>query len=308
MRISIIGGTGLVGPYLLQEIFANIDNAQISTLTRSGQPYFTETAFQGDRQNPAHLKHVLDKAAPDILIDMVPFTCGNAEITANIINNQNQSLPVIAISSIDVYAAYAKIHKTENVDYQNCPLTEDMTLREELGPEGESYNKLDVEKIYLDSLENVTLMRLPATYGWPDTRRIANYLDPMLAGQDQIEIPKQRAHWKFSRCLHKNAAYAIFMALQAAQTGQHIYNVAEAEALTEQEWCQKIAAFCGWQGQIKFSNDTEDVDLKQDFYVSTQKIRDEIGFTEKYDPDEGLADTIKAYAYQKLPQPYKQSY
>lgn len=304
----MIGGTGLVGPYAMQEIFAGFKKAEITTITRSGQAYFTETAIKCDRNDNTQLQSILEQAKPDFLIDMIPFTVDDAKTTSSLIKKLDFNLPVIAISSIDIYSAYARIHGTENVGYQSCPIKEDMALREKLGAEGAVYNKLEIEKIYQDALPNITILRLPATYGWPDKRRIDYYLDPMLAGDEVIKIPRIRSKWKFSRCLHKNAAFAVFKALEANQIGHHIYNVAEETAYSDLEWCQKIAKYAGWNGEIIISDEAEDMDLEQDFYVSTQKIRDEIGFTEKYCPDEGLAETIKLYSYEKQKKQYEQCY
>lgn len=309
MKVLVIGGTGLVGPYAMQEIGSGLPNSEICTVTRSGKKYFTERAFKADRNDRTEFERILKDVSPDCVIDMIPFTVDDAQNTSSIISRIHPDMRVIAISSIDIYSAYAKLHGTENVDYQPCPITEDMALRKTLGAEGEKYDKLAVERIYLEALANVTILRLPATYGWPDKQRINYYLDPMLDGQNEIEIPRESADWKFSRCLHKNAGFAIFRALETNQKGHHIYNVAEAETHTEFEWCKKIAALCGWQGKITVSDKAlETVDLQQNFYVSTKKIRNEINFTEKYSPDDGLAEAIKLYAYHRLEAPYKQCY
>lgn len=309
MRVLIIGGTGLIGPSLIQEISAGFPKAQIFTVTRSGKSFFTEHSLKADRSQAAKMETVIKNVAPDILIDMVPFTAENAALTATQVRKINPDLPVIALSSIDVYAAYAKLHGTEEIDYQPCPINETMALRQNLGVEGKAYDKLDVERIYRETLENVTILRLPATYGWPDSSRIAHFLDPMLDRQRTITMSPKRANWKFSRCLNKNAAHAIFLSLEAEQKGLHIYNVAEETPHTEQDWCRKIAKYCCWYGKIGLIDDpAETLDFDQDFFVSTDKIRTELGYTEKYDPDEGLADTIRLYAHQRFQTPYKPSY
>lgn len=309
MKVLIIGGTGLIGPSVMQELYAAFKNVQISTITRSGKSLFTEQSFKANRSDESQMAKILTEATPDILIDMIPFTAQDTTTTAKQILQTMPDLPVIAISSIDVYAAYAKLHRTEDINYQPCPITEDMALRQTLGAEGDKYDKLNVERIYQQTLKNVTIVRLPATYGWPDTSRIASHLDPMLAGEKSISMPKTLANWKFSRCLNKNAAHAIFKVVEANQKGHHTYNVAEKTPHTEQGWCQKIAHLCGWNGQIILSDDPGNApDFKQDLYVSTKKIRTELSFSEKYDPDHGLADTIKLYAEKRFPTDYKQSY
>ncbi|MEH6526530.1 MAG: NAD-dependent epimerase/dehydratase family protein [Sneathiella sp.] len=309
MKILFIGGTGLIGPHAIQEIYSDLPDSEINTVTRNGRSYFTERAFKADRNDSAELERIIEEVSPDYLIDMIPFTTQDASNTSSLVQRINPSMPVIVISSIDVYSAYAKIHRTEDVEYQQCPIAEDMALRTALGIEGQKYDKLNVERTYLNVLSNVTILRLPAIYGWPDKRRTSNYLDAMLDGHNEIEIPRQKADWKFSRCLHKNAAYAIFKVIEANQKGHHYYNVAEERPYSDLEWCKKIAVLCGWKGQIIVSDSpTEEFDFKQDFYVSTHKIRDEIGFIDKYSPDDGLAECIKHYAYDRLKIPYKQTY
>lgn len=182
-----------------------------------------------------------------------------------------------------------------------------MALRAKMGVEGEAYDKLNVDRIYKEAFPNLTILRLPALYGWPDTTRIENYLEPMLAGNSEIRMSKERAGWKFSRCLHKNAAFAISQCVLAGE-GHYIYNVAEEPVYTDLEWCRKIAALCGWRGEILIEAAENEADFKQDFYVSSQKIRAERGFFEKYSPDEGLADTIAFYAYQRLGKRYTKYY
>lgn len=309
MKILLIGGTGLIGPYVIQEIYSRYPNASLSTITRSGKTYFCEHAIKADRNDHASLEGILKTMTPDVLVDMIPFTVDDATITSTLVKSIQPELPVIALSSIDIYAAYATVQGTEDIGLQACPITEDMDLRTKLSERGAEYDKLNVERIYQENLKNVTLLRLPATYGWPDKRRIDYYLDAMLDGQTLIEMPKQNAHWKFSRCLHKNAAYAVFKTIEANQSGHHIYNVAEKITYSEYEWCQKIALACGWHGKIQIiEGGLHDDSLEQDFYVSSQKIRDEIGFTEKYDPDEGLYEAVKLYAYDRQKSIYKQCY
>lgn len=303
-------GTGLIGPYAIQELFEAFSGARIGTVTRRGRNYLAERAFKLDRNDLAAFERAFEEAAPDLLIDMVPFTATDAQNTATLIRRRRPDLPVIAISSIDVYSAYARLHRTEDVPYQECPISEEMALRTRLGPgsEGERYDKLNVERIYREVLENVTILRLPAVYGWPDRRRIDPYMKPMLAGESAIEIARSWADWRFSRCLHRNAAHAIRRLAEAGQSGQHVYNLAEEQAHSERQWCEMIAECCGWRGDIRIvDRDEQAHDLGQDFVVSSQKIRDEIGFTERYDPNEGLADAVKLIAADRFGG-YEQSY
>ncbi len=305
MKILIIGGTSLIGPHLIKELLNN--NYSVATFTRSGKNFLTENSFQGNRNNSNDLSSAISKFKPKIIVDMIPFTRLQAMILADLIKDKN--IPLIALSSIDVYSAYAKLHQTEEVNYQKCPIIETDTLRKKLGPEGEKYDKLAVENIYSSRIDNITIIRLPAIYGSPDSTRIDDYLIPMLQKQNEIEIPSHKKNWKFSRALHKNCAFGVFLTIKHHKTGQHIYNISEEIDYTETEWISKIAKVCGWKGKIKAQVDLgEDCGYKQDFYVSSKKIRSDLGFYEKYNPDDGLEENVLFLAYQYLGKTYNKYY
>ena len=318
MKVLMIGGTGLVGPHVIQQLYDFVPDVEVNTITRSGKSLFSETAFKGDRHNEGDIERILQEVDPDFLIDMIPFNVEDATKISKLLNRVNPALPLIAVSSIDIYAAYAKLFGTENIDYQSCPISEDMSLRTTLGAEGEIYDKLNVERIYKENIQNLTVLRFPATYGWPDRRRVTPYLDTMLDEEPIIEIDNAVLSWRFSRCLHKNAAYSVVKAVEANQKGQHVYNVAEETPYSELEWCQKLAEIVSWKGKIKtvsaekevqvINGNSVNLDRKQDFYVETQKIRQELGFYEKFDPDEGLEETVRLYAEKRFEEAYKPCY
>jgi len=291
MKILLIWWTAHIWPHLLQELLTG-DDYEVATLTRTGKSYLTETAFSGDRNNKEDLQKVLSDFQPEVIVDMIPFTKEQAETLSLAINEYNRETHLIALSSIDIYSAYAKIHMTEDVPYQKCPIKEEDVLRKQLGTEWEKYNKLEVENTYMSQLENVTIIRVPATYGFPDTTRINEYLIPMVEWQKEIQVSQTRLWWKFSRAYTKNIAWWIFLLVEKHQEGKHIYNIAEQKAYTERQWIEKIAEICWWNWGIIEWPDDEKIDLKQDFYVSSEKIRKELWYTEKYDSDIWLEQSI----------------
>jgi len=185
-----------------------------------------------------------------------------------------------------------------------------MALRTTFGQEGDVYDKLGVEKAYSEVIEDLLIFRLPAIYGWPDTRRISPFLDQMLDGKKEIILGNVESNFKFSRALNSNVAFAIFCGIKAQSKGQHVYNVAEAETHTELEWCQKIARLSGYKGEILIGGEKKGkADLSQHFYVCTHKIRQETGFIEKYSMEQGLLNNIQLYSLHRNGYvAYKQSY
>lgn len=308
MRVLIIGGTALIGPHVIRELFEN-NVHDVHTMNRSGKSYFCEQNHGADRRDLASLQKTISEVKPDVLIDMIPFTAEDAKHVVSTFSKLSLDIPIVAISSIDVYAAYACLHSTEKLPLQECPLDEGMDLREKLGPEGHDYDKIAVESIYNENLKNVCILRLPAIYGWPDCTRVSNYLDQMLDGSCDIHLEPHLSDWIFSRCFHKNAAHAIALSVSAQLSGKHTYNVADKEAFTENQWVQKIANICGWKGSIIESKERADtINWQQHFYVSSEKIRSELGYTDKYSTSEGLADTVAFHAYQRTGTRYQKYY
>jgi hypothetical protein len=68
-----------------------------------------------------------------------------------------------------------------------------MALRRKLGPEGAAYDKTGVERLLLDDFKTAIILRLPAIYGWPDTTRVAHYLEQMRDGETVILMPQDNA-------------------------------------------------------------------------------------------------------------------
>lgn len=312
MNILMIGGTALVGPHVIRELSVDPTN-QIWTLTRSGRSYFCEHSLQGDRNDKAVLSAAIATAKPDVIVDMIPFTTGNAATLVAAYSETRSHARLVALSSIDVYSAFGRIHKTETAPLQPTPITEDMALRCELGPEGAAYDKIGAERVLLGGFEHATILRLPAIYGWPDTTRVQQYLEQMLAGASVISMSRDMASFRFSRCLHKNAAFAVALAVDAAgdadTTGQQIYNVAEQQACTELEWLHRIAACCGWAGRVDVTPWSADAETpRQQFDVATTSIRQDLGYFEKYNVTEGLSDTVAYYCYLRLGKTYHKDY
>lgn len=277
----------------------------VSTFTRSGRALFCEKALKGDRRIRGELEAALRVVGPDLVIDMIPFTLGDAQLLRDAI--KPEGIPLIALSSCDVYRAFGLLHGTEDGMAQACPLREEAGLRKNLGPEGAEYDKVGVEQVYL-ALDTVTILRMPVVYGWPDVTRVETYLDQMLDGADEISLSADRAAFRVSRSLHKNAAHAVACAA-AYMGGKRIYNVAEPKAVTEADWINKIAAACGWKGNLRITKWQTDVPSpRQQLYVNTEKLRTDLKFSEIFDPEDGFNEMIRFHAYHRFGKPYRKFY
>lgn len=277
MRVLVIGGTGLIGPFVVQGLQAA--GHDVVTLNRSGTPAWSEPVVAGDRRNAAILRLAVERAAPAL----------------------------VAASSMDVYRVYGLIHGTETGPQQPAVLTEDSPLRTAYGPEGAAYDKIGVERVYQEALSDVVILRFPVVYGWPDVTRVEPLLAQMLDGAEQIEITRARSGFCIARSLHRNAAWAAVLAATRATPGHHIYNVAEERFLSELEWAERIAEACGWRGKLVITAQ-DDGDARHQFKVSSAKIREKLGYAEPHDPKAGFNDMVAFYSYQRRGKPYKKFY
>ncbi len=248
-------------------------------------------SVKGDRNDDKSLRSAIRDLNPDVVIDMIPYTEEQAIALGRILNESSSRL--IACSSVDVYRAYNIIHRLEDPPYQPCPIKESDELRSTLGADGKEYDKLNVERQYLSLDNDVTIFRLPAIYGWPDQRRVKSYVD-QIKKAGVVKMHPDEAQWRCSRALNENCAYAISLGLD--QSGKSVYNVGERYSFTEAEWCRKTGEILGWDGKIELDENLDcGGDAKQDWIVETQLIRDDLGYHEKYDCDEGLRKSVAKY-------------
>ena len=289
MRAFIVGGTELMGPSLVDEL--EMAGHEALCFNRRGRHPREGTSIKGDRNDAGRLRGAILDSKPDVVIDMIPYTEEQAIAHGEII--EEVKCPLLACSSIDVYQAYNILHRIDSPPYQTCPLKESNALRTALSIEGKKYDKLNVERVYLSLGVDVTIFRLPAIYGWPDTRRTKLFVDPMLKGEE-VKMSEALARWRFSRAFNRNCAYAISLGLD--RSGKRVYNVAERTPHTHKEWCEKIGNHLNWNGEIVYDNEIgKEADLGQDWFVDTEAIRQELGFDEKYDCDAGLREAIDKY-------------
>jgi nucleoside-diphosphate-sugar epimerase len=296
-RVLMIGGTGLIGPWAVAELRRLAPEAQILAMNRRGRAPEGATALAGDRHDAQALRGALEAARPDVLIDMIPFTMAEAKATVDALSRHGAEVRVVAVSSADVYAAFSRLNRLIGGEPEVGPITEDSPLREGEGGQGAGYDKLGVERTYA-ALPTVAALRLPAVYGWPDAGRIAPWLEPMLEGAESLRLHPAEAGWRFARVLNRNAGFAVALAALRAGPGFRAWNVAEPVSPTTAEWVARIARAAGWEGRIVEDHGEEAPGFRADQPIALEdaRIREELGFHERHDPDEGLADAVRRIA------------
>jgi nucleoside-diphosphate-sugar epimerase len=308
MRILIIGGTRFIGPRVVRNL---IDAGHDVTLfhrgeTKADNAYAVQQIY-GDRRDLPSFAAEFKEAAPDVVLDMIPYTEEEARVLMRVL--KGVAGRVIAISSADVYRAYGRLLRHESGEPDPTPLNEDAPLRERLYPYRERavgpddfkyhYDKILVERVVMsDAALPGTILRLPAVYGPNDPQhRLFDYLKRMDDNRPCILLEATQSRWRWTRGYVENTASAIALAVTNERARNRIYNVGEMDALAEAEWVQSIGLAAGWNGEVvtlsKDSLPTQiDEDYRHHLTTDTTRIRAELGYKERISREEALRQTI----------------
>ncbi len=298
MHILVIGGTLFTGPHVVRGL---LEQGYRVTLFHRGQTHANlppqVTRIFGDRTNLATHLSAFIRLAPDVVIDMIALTRQDAQGLMHVFNGITGR--VVVPSSIDVYRAFGRLHRTEPGLPDPVPLLEAAPLREQLSLHGEEYEKRWVEdEVLSHPVLPGTVVRLPAVYGAGDYRPW-DYLKRMDDGRPYILLDERKARWRFSRGNVKNVAHALVLAATNERAKHRIYNVADEHAPTQYEWAQLIGQAAGWSGQIITlppeqlpQHLHEHIDWQQDWVVDTGRIRQELGYTDIESPLDGVRAAV----------------
>ncbi len=224
---------------------------------------------------------------PDAAVDMAAMTAGDASAVTAVLD---PSIPLVAASSIDVYRVCSSID--EGVVTDSVPLAEDAPLREGPSPdrdyvspgwdyEPEEYEKLEVERIYLE--HGAVVCRLPMVYGEHDYKRREEFvLRRVRAGRRRI--PVGPGTFLCSRAYAPEVARGLRLAVESGLEGE-IFNLAESDSATIGLRVEEILAAAGHEAElVRVADDLLPEDLQltaeipQPWLVSSAKARERLNW------------------------------
>jgi nucleoside-diphosphate-sugar epimerase len=295
MKALVIGGTGLMGPHVVDRLRAR--GVEVAVFNRRGKEADGENAIKGDRRDATALRRAFQDFRPDIAVDMIPFTKQDAQGLLEASRGCVSGL--VAVSSIDVYLAYGRLHRTEPGPPLPEPITESAPLRTKLSKEAPANDKLGVEQLLMESRETpVSILRFPMIYGPPDTSRVGTYVKRMLDRRPFILLNSSYARWRVSRAFALNCAEAIVLCALAPRSGAAAYNVAETHSFAEREWIREIGRVLDWKGEIVEAPDDVlappfGIDCGQEMVIDSTRIRTERGYREIVDCAEARRQAVE---------------
>jgi len=320
MNILVIGGTAFIGPRIVAQLDALGHKVTVFHRGRTGgdlppdvEHLLCPSCLMGDRSHLYDFRNQFRECAPEVVLDMIPVTEQDAEITVEIFRPLAQRL--VAVSSQDVYRAYGILLGLEGDAVQEVPIAEEGDLRTHHHPYRGSeprsaddphrwmddYEKILVERVVMQAEELAgTVLRFPMVYGPRDRQhRTWEYLQRMDEDRPAIVLAESLAAWRWTRGYVENIAAAAVAAITDPRAAGRIYNLGDSEALTTEAWVAAIAQAAGWGGRIVRVPDAElpeplrpGMQTAQHLVADTQRIRAELDFTEPTPRAEALAATI----------------
>ena len=294
MRIAFIGGTGFIGPVAVRRAIAAGHEVLVIHRGEHPNPNPDAQSIQVDRSKRGALAAAIERAAPDVVVDTRAMTRSDAEITT-----QAWSGATVVLSSQDVYAQFGRLldhpaPEPEPVITEASPLTVPHPYRHLEGAHGDpDYDKKDVESVFRRASSPVSVLRLPAVLGRGDPRRrFGAIVDRLDVGEHLPHV--DGATWRWTRAHVEDVAHAIVLAAEQAPDG--IFNVGD-DAPTMREWCERFARHMNvqlwWEHVSEPPEELRHLGaMKNDVVVSSQAIRDAIGWSEVTSIEQRVADVV----------------
>jgi len=310
MKILAIGATGFIGPPVVHRLDGQGHEVAVFHRgeTEADLPGSTRH-IHGDRNNLSEFRDAFEQFAPEVVVDVVPYTEAQIRQTVEVFTAVADRL--VVVSSSDVYRNYDGWRGESKHPPDSVPLREDAPLREKHYPY-RGYEELDFE--YADDYDKIlvekaarnssalpsTILRLPAVYGPENEQhRLRAQLQRMVDERPFILLDETQAQWRWTHGYVDNVAAAIALAATDEQAAGWVYNVGERETPTEAQRVQKLAEIVGWTGEVIDLPHEELPDhlqapfnWKYELATDTSRIRDELSYSEPTSWEEALEQTV----------------
>ena len=298
MKVLVIGGTKFIGRAIVR--IANAQGHDVAVFHRGEtEPEVTDQAVHIHGDNLTIMSQIdeISGFAPDVAIDTTQFDTERTEAVVSALTGVVDRY--VLLSSMDVYVAYGRLHRTELGPLQPMPMNEDAELRKLPGfGLTETIDNLLAEKVVLNqSALPATVTRLPGVFGPFDyQRRVESIVDKLEESDGVVKLHPIQANFRWSWGYVDNVAEMILLAAGDHEPGNHIYNIGFPEGISVEEQHRMVADAIDWSGEIVVAEDgTEppEQNLAQHWIADTSKFRRDFDFREQFSIEEAFKLTVE---------------
>ena len=299
MNLLVIGGTQFIGRAVVRAALSRGDAVAVFHRGEHEPADMNDVLhLHGDTLEIDEKADEISSFNPDAAIDTTQFRTATTESVIRALTGVVQRY--VITSSIDVYLAYGRIHRTEPGPLQKMPVDESAELRKLPGPDHtDEIDNLHAERAALGQKNlPVTIARLPAVFGIGDyQRRIGKFLDMMKESDSTVQMPEDRAQFRWSWGYVENIADALLMCARDERDGHYVYNLGYPEGFSNLELFEMTAKAAGWAGKLvttPYDPESSDRDRRQQWIADTGRVRSELGYAERIPMKEAVRLTVEA--------------
>ena len=244
---------------------------------------------------------------PDAAIDTTQFETESTRAVVEALTGVADRY--VLVSSMDVYIAYGRLHRTELGQPQPLPIKEDGELRK-LPRAGltEEIDNLNAERVALGQQDlPVTITRLPAVFGSGDyQRRVGEMIDKLQASDGELKLHPIQAKFRWTWGYVENIADMLLECVGDRRSGNRIYNLGFPAGVSVVELYEMVADVIDWDGSIVVTEDDTaepEQNLTQHWIADSTKFRRDFNYTEKVTLEEAISLSLQAEMEKYEPSP-----
>jgi nucleoside-diphosphate-sugar epimerase len=252
MRVVVLGGTRFIGAAIVEELHAHGHELLLVHRGEHEPGDLPEVDhLHADRRDLPHLRDAVADFDPEALVDNCAYSSADAETALAAVAD---GVRLLVVSSMDVYRAFGAVLAGTETD--PVPVDETSPVRTERypyrgrphpSPDADTYEKLDVEAVYL--AREATVCRLPMVYGERDHQgREEPILRRLRAGRDRI--PVGAGGWLWTRGYVRDVAAGIRLACESDAAIAEILNLGEARTWSMGLWARHVLEAAGSSAEL----------------------------------------------------------
>ena len=284
MRVIVLGGTRFVGRAITEALTAAGHAVLVAHRGISEPDDFRDVQHLHAERGawPGHAP-VFAAFGADAAVDV---SAGYGPDARAALAALPPGIALVALSSVDVYRAYAALHAGIQTD--PVPLTEESPLRTTRHIDGPKHENLDVEEAYLGA--GAAILRLGVVYGEHDyQRRFEPVLRRVRAGR--ARLPVGGGGFLSSRVYAGDVARAVLTALETGRGAGQCLNIVEDQAASMRLFFEQVSAAAGAGLEfVRVPDEALPPDLRltgtlsQHLLASPRKAREVLGWQATADP------------------------